>query len=73
MYFKWENFTFFILIIQRREKKIKNNAKIIIAVKMPTESIPTVSISIYIDFHLQILDFLLIFDFPASLYFIPLF
>ena len=56
-----------------RKKNIKNNVKIIIAVKLPAESIPTVSISIHIDLHLEILDILLIFDFPAFPYFIPLF
>ena len=36
VYFKWENCTFFILIVQRREKNIENNVKVIIAVKFPT-------------------------------------
>ena len=43
-----------------------------IEVKFSTELIPTVRIFIYIDLHLEILDFLLIFDFPASFYFVPL-
>ena len=64
---------FSFLSCKDEKKNIKNNVKVIIAVKLPTESIPTVSISISIDLHLKILDFLLIFDFPASPYFILLF
>ena len=58
----------FILIILRQKYRRHK-----IDVKFHAESIPTVRITIYIGLHLKILDFLLIFDFPAFPYFVPLF
>ena len=67
--------TDFIWIILRQAKNKKKYRRHKIDVKFSAESIPTVRIPIYIyiDLHLEILNFLLIFDFPASPYFVPLF
>ena len=61
----------FILIILRQVKNKKKYRRHKIDVKFSAESIPTVRISIDINLHLEILDFLLIFDFPAPHYFVP--
>ena len=63
----------FIWIILRQLKNKKKYRRHNIDVKFFAESIPTVRISIYIGLHLEILDFLLIFDFPVSPYFVLLF
>ena len=65
----FENLTFsfnFILIVFRHSKNEKNYPRHKIDVKFPTESIPIIRIHKYIDLHLEILIFLLIFDFTAS-------
>ena len=54
----------FIWIILRQVKNKKKYRRHKINVKFSAESIPTVRISIYIYLHLEILDFLFIFDFP---------
>ena len=60
----------FIWIILRQAKNKKKYRRHKIDVKFSAESIPFCqNIYIYIDLHLKILDFLLIFDFLASPYF----
>ena len=70
----WINvyFWFYLNCIKANKNK-KKYRRHKIDVKFSAESIPTVRISIYIDSHLEIFDFLLIFDFLASPYFLPLF
>ena len=61
----------FISITLRQVKIWKKCQRHKIDVKFSAKSIPTVWISIDIDYHLEILDFLLIFDFLASPCFYP--
>ena len=62
-------FTFdFIFILLRQSKNKKKYLRHKIDVKFPAEFIHTVRINFYIDLYLEILIFVLIFDFPASPY-----